>query len=144
MLISEAVQLILKSTVASKGGEVFILKMPALRISDLADIMIEKYAPQLGQGPSKIRVETVGGRRGEKLDEELMTQYESGYALDLGDYYVVIPLYDMDDNYRNVKFDDSAELDALNTDNTPLLSKVEIESLVERVMAEEEGQLPLP
>jgi hypothetical protein len=68
-----------------------------------------------------------------------MTPYESNYALDLGEYYAVIPLYDMDDNYRNVKFDNSSKVNALNTDNVALLSKVEIEGLIESVMAEDEG-----
>lgn len=139
MLIPEAVQLILESTRVSKGGEVFILKMQALRISELADVMIKKFAPQYGYDPAKIRVETIGERRGEKLNEELMTLYESNYALDLGEYYAVIPLYDMDDNYRNVKFDNSTKLDALNTDNVALLSKVEIEGLIESVMTEDMG-----
>jgi FlaA1/EpsC-like NDP-sugar epimerase len=138
MLIPEAVQLILESTRVSKGGEVFILKMPALRISELAEVMIKKFAPQYGHDPGKIRVETVGEGRGEKLDEELMTLYESNYALDLGDYYAVVPLFDIDDNYRNIEFDDSAKLDALNTDNVALLSKAEIETLIEGVMAEDD------
>jgi len=137
MLIPEAVQLILDSSVISKGGEVFILKMPSLRISDLADVMVKRLAPQYGYDPKKIKVETVGKRAGEKLDEELMTKYESKYALDLGDYYAVIPLYNIDDNYQNAEFN-GGKLDALNTDNTPLLSKMEIGALVERVMAEEE------
>jgi len=68
-----------------------------------------------------------------------MTPYESNHALDLGEYYAVIPLYDMDDNYRNIKFDNSAKVNALNTDNVALLSKVEIEGLIESVMAEDEG-----
>jgi FlaA1/EpsC-like NDP-sugar epimerase len=137
MLISEAVQLILDSSVISKGGEVFILKMPTLRISDLAEVMVKRLAPQYGYDPKKIKVETVGERAGEKLDEELMTKYESRYALDLGDYYAVIPLYNIDDNYQNAEFN-GGKLDALNTDNAPILSKMEIGALVERVMAEEE------
>jgi UDP-N-acetylglucosamine 4,6-dehydratase len=138
MLIPEAVQLILESARVSKGGEVFILKMPALKISELADIMIKKFAPRYGHDPDKIRVEMIGERRGEKLDEELMTLYESNYALDLEDYYAIIPLFEMDDNYRNVEFKGGAKLDALNTGNVALLSKAEIEALIKGVMADDD------
>lgn len=77
MSISEAVDLILKATYMAEGGEVFILKMPAVRIKDLAEVMIQELAPKYGYAPKNITLKTSGIRPGEKLYEELLTEHEA-------------------------------------------------------------------
>ena len=70
MLISEAAQLILQSTVLGKGGEVFMLEMgKPVKIIDLAKKMINLagYTPEVD-----IKIEILGSRRGEKLTEEII------------------------------------------------------------------------
>ncbi len=41
MSISGAVELVFKATLLAKGGEIFILKMPVIRLGDLVDVIID-------------------------------------------------------------------------------------------------------
>jgi UDP-N-acetylglucosamine 4,6-dehydratase/5-epimerase len=65
-----------------QGGEIFVPKIPSMRIVDLAKVL----APDL-----PIRV--IGIRPGEKLHEMLLTSDEARTTLDLGDRYVVEPSF---------------------------------------------------
>jgi UDP-N-acetylglucosamine 4,6-dehydratase/5-epimerase len=44
MSVSDTIELVFKATLLAKGGEVFILKMPVVRLGDLVDVIIERYA----------------------------------------------------------------------------------------------------
>ena len=89
--ISRAVDLVLKAAEMAEGGEIFILKMPAVRIGDLAKAMIEELAPKYGHDPTKIPVEIINARAGEKIYEELMTEEESMKASEIDDMFVILP-----------------------------------------------------
>jgi len=91
MAIPQAVDLILSATVLARGREVFILKMPALRLGDLASCMIKTYAPRYGFDPGSIAVKIIGRRSGEKLHEELMTEDEAPFAYENREMFVIIP-----------------------------------------------------
>jgi len=90
MPIKDAVDLTFKSVELSKGGEVFIFKMPSLRIIDLAKVMIEELAPKYGFPPSKIKIKEIGLRPGEKIHEELMTKEEARVALETRDMFIIL------------------------------------------------------
>ena len=90
MPIKDAVDLTFKSVELSKGGEVFIFKMPSLRIIDLAKVMIEELAPKYGFSPSKIKIKEIGQRPGEKIHEELMTKEEARTALEAKDMFIIL------------------------------------------------------
>ncbi|MFA6405693.1 MAG: UDP-N-acetylglucosamine 4,6-dehydratase (inverting) [Candidatus Paceibacterota bacterium] len=62
------------------GGEIFIPKVPSMKIQDL----FKALAPD-----RKIKI--IGIRPGEKIHETLITQEESSRAHDLEDYYVILP-----------------------------------------------------
>lgn len=79
MDISDAAKLILKSGLKARGGEIFILKMPAVKLTDLSEAMIEYYAPKFGYSAEDIEVKLIGKRVGEKIYEELMTPDEVLY-----------------------------------------------------------------
>lgn len=83
MTIPGAVELILKAAATATGGETFILKMPALRIIDLAQTMIAALAKK----PLSIKI--TGKRPGEKLYEKIVTRTEASLALELKDMYVL-------------------------------------------------------
>ncbi len=91
MSLAKAVELVLKAAEIAQGGEIFIFKMPALRIGDLAEVMIKELAPQYGHNPKDIKIEIISKRFGEKHDEELMTRYEAGNDYELEDMFVVTP-----------------------------------------------------
>ena len=78
--LEEAVELVVFALENSEGGEVYIPKIPSMRVSDLADAI----APGIER-------ETIGIRPGEKLHEVLLTADESRHSIDIGDRYVVLP-----------------------------------------------------
>ena len=72
MLADEAVQLVLQASAIGKGGEIFVLNMGnAIKIIDMAEDLI--YL--MGQQPHKdVKIEYIGLRPGEKIDEELIDE----------------------------------------------------------------------
>jgi FlaA1/EpsC-like NDP-sugar epimerase len=93
MTLSEAVKLVMDSTFLACGGEVFVTKMPIVRIADLARVMIEELAPQHGFKPDKVEVKTIGSKAGEKLYEELINDEETRRTVELPRYFVVLPAF---------------------------------------------------
>jgi UDP-N-acetylglucosamine 4,6-dehydratase len=78
--LDEAVGLVTHALAAMAGGEVFIPKIPSVKVTDLAAAI----APDAHH-------EVVGIRPGEKLHEVLLTGDEARHAVDAGDVYVVLP-----------------------------------------------------
>lgn len=88
---TDLAELVSKAIELTNGGEIFIRKMPALRIKDLADVMIEVLAPKYGHDPDEICVEIIGKRLGETLHEEIMTEHEAERALENDRLYSIPP-----------------------------------------------------
>ena len=78
--LDQAVDLVLYAIDNMVGGEVFIPKIPSMRVDDLAAAM----APGLP-------VDYIGIRPGEKLHEGLLTIDEARHSVDAGSVYVVLP-----------------------------------------------------
>ncbi len=93
MSSQEAVRLILDSAEMAKGGEVFVTKMPTVRIEDLAFAMIEELAPRYQRDPEQIKVIEIGAKAGEKLYEELMNSEETRRTVELEKYFSVLPAF---------------------------------------------------
>lgn len=93
MSISEAVRLVIDSATLAKGGEVFITKMPVIRIKDLAEVMITELAKSFGYRSSNIAIEIIGSKPGEKMYEELMSQEETRRSIELPEYFAVLPAF---------------------------------------------------
>lgn len=89
MTRADSALLVLRSLQLAKGGEVFITKMPALRIVDLAGRMQALLAP----ADAESLIEITGPRPGEKLFEELMTEEEITRAFEADDFIVVLPAF---------------------------------------------------
>ena len=103
MSIKEAVRLVIDSAIKVQGGEVFITKMPVVRIKDLAKAMIEILGPKYGFEANKIDLIEIGEKPGEKLYEELMSNEETRRALELKDYFSVLPAFR--GIYNNINYD---------------------------------------
>lgn len=93
MSVEESVQLVIDTALMAKGGEVFITKMPVVRIEDLAKAMINILAPRYGMSPREIEVIEIGSKPGEKLYEELMSDEETRRSLELESYFCVTPAF---------------------------------------------------
>lgn len=102
MSIRQAVQLVIDSVALARGGEVFVTKMPVIRIVDLALVMIAELAAKYGHTPAAIGIEVIGSKPGEKQYEELMTAEEVRRCLELEKYFVVKPAFTS--IYRDVTY----------------------------------------
>ena len=91
MPMRDAINLLFKATELAQGGEIFIFKMEAIKITDLAEVMIEELASKYGYSPNEIKMEAIGTKPGEKLYEELMTEDEARRALESEDMFIVLP-----------------------------------------------------
>jgi len=88
MTISQAVDLILDCAKETGGDEIFVLKMPAINVQDLAHAMID-YCHETYNSAKTIPIEIIGIRPGEKLSEELISKDELGKLEDRGEYFVI-------------------------------------------------------
>lgn len=103
MSIQEATRLVIDSAELAKGGEVFVTKMPVIKIKDLAECMIEELAPRYGHDPKSIEIKVIGSKPGEKLYEELMSSEETRRTCELEDYFAVMPA--LSNMYKNIHYD---------------------------------------
>lgn len=78
--LPQAVQFVIRSFEMMSGGEVFVPKIPSMKITDLA----EAVSPGSQTTASEIRP-------GEKLHEEMISEDDSRRTLELKDRYVILP-----------------------------------------------------
>lgn len=76
--LEQAVQFVIKIVGLMKGGEIFVPKIPSMRVVDLAKTIVPEC-----------RHEMVGIRPGEKLHEALLTEEEARRTLEFEDHYVI-------------------------------------------------------
>ena len=78
--MEQSIYLVLDAIKVSVGGEIFIPKIPSLKITDLAKA--------ISPGAKK---NFIGVRPGEKIHEELISSNEIHNVIDMKKYYVIIP-----------------------------------------------------
>lgn len=93
MTLQESCRLVLSAAEKARGGEVFVTKMPVIRIADLAEVMVEELAEQHGLHPSEVPITEIGSKPGEKLYEELMSDEETRRTLELREMFAVLPAF---------------------------------------------------
>ncbi len=125
MSIHEATELVMEAAVKAKGGEIFILKMPAVRIKELIEVIVDELGPKYGYSPGEIEIKDIGIRAGEKLYEELMTVEETVHAKKIDNMYVV---------FSRESFDKEVENNfSYRSDRTKLLDKGEMKDLLRKI-----------
>lgn len=92
MTPNQAITLILKANEIANGGEVFVLKMPLLKLNDLAEVFVEEFKKKHNY-TGRIIVNEIGLRPGEKMYEELMTEDEARQCLETKEMYIVMPAF---------------------------------------------------
>lgn len=118
--LPEAIGLIFRACEKAVGGEIFVMKMPATTVQELADVMVEKL------GDSNTKQVLIGVRPGEKTHEVLVSQYEASRSVDDGNYYIILPWMQIDaiaNKYKNAKFPLNGEF---SSQNTAKLTKAEL------------------
>lgn len=78
--LEESCELVMFALNNMEGGEIFVPRIPTLKIGDLFKVI----AP-------KAKKEIIGLRPGEKMHEILLTQDEALKAVALGNYFVILP-----------------------------------------------------
>ncbi len=78
--LEQGVRFVVSCVDRMEGGEVFVPKIPSMKVIDLADAI----APG-------VRREVVGIRPGEKLHEVLLTEDEARHATEFDDHFVIEP-----------------------------------------------------
>ncbi|GAB6100047.1 UDP-N-acetylglucosamine 4,6-dehydratase (inverting) [Halanaerocella petrolearia] len=81
--LDEAVEMVTLALEEMEGGEVFVPKIPSMKITELA----KAIAPECKQ-------ETIGIRPGEKLHEVLISKSDARQTLEFDDYYIIQPNFD--------------------------------------------------
>lgn len=89
MSISEAAQMILKVTHKAKDGEIFILKMPSVRIEDLAVGMLKVFKKRFTKSSISSKIKISKSRERERFHEFLVTNEEIPYCYDIGNMYKI-------------------------------------------------------
>jgi len=78
--LEQGVRFVIDCVSRMRGGEIFIPKIPSMKIADLADVI----APQVER-------RITGIRPGEKVNEILLTEEEALHAREFNDYFVIEP-----------------------------------------------------
>ena len=90
--LDEGVQFVLNSFKRMQGGEIFVPKIPSIRILDLVESI-----------SGKREYELVGIRPGEKLHEVMVPQEMSHHSFEFDDHFVITPAIKFFD--KNVEYD---------------------------------------
>lgn len=119
--LDQGVRFVINSLEQMKGGEIFVPKIPSMRVTDLADVA----APG-----AKIR--QIGIRPGEKLHEVMITEDESRHAKEFPSHYVVEPEFAF---WRKTNYQDGKDLPEgfrySSEINTEWLSKDDLRKIVD-------------
>lgn len=91
LTLDQGVNFVLNSIERMQGGEIFVPKIPSMRMTDLA----EAIAPEA-------KKEIVGIRPGEKLHEIMITEDEARHAKEFSDYFVIEPEFPFWDKEKHV------------------------------------------
>lgn len=78
--LEEGVEMVFTALEKMQGGEIFVPKIPSMKVIDLA----EAIAPEC-------ELEIVGIRPGEKLHESLITASDARHTLEFENYYIIQP-----------------------------------------------------
>lgn len=92
--LEQGVNFVINSIGLMKGGEVFVPKIPSMKLIDLAGLV----APGC-------KIKEIGIRPGEKLHEILITEDEARHTKEFGNFYVIEPEFHWwsDENFKGAK-----------------------------------------
>jgi FlaA1/EpsC-like NDP-sugar epimerase len=107
MTLDQSIDLIERSISDSNSGQIWIPKIPSMRIIDLAEIFAEKF---------NRRIQVIGMRPGEKLHEDLVSEPESTRTVELENHFVI------ENSFSNNKQNKDNDLFAF-TSNRGILEK---------------------
>ncbi len=81
--LDQGVDLVFKAIQEAKGGEIYVSKIPSIKVSDLALAM-----------KSDAELKEIGIRESEKLHEVMISEEDARSTYDYGDHYIIYPTFD--------------------------------------------------
>lgn len=78
--LEQAVEMVLEAIEHMKGGELYVKKIPSMKMPDLA----KAIAPNL-------KIKEVGIRPGEKIHEQMITKEDAANTIEFNDFYIILP-----------------------------------------------------
>ncbi len=78
--LDKCVELVWKAFKDMQGGEIYVKKIPSIKITDIAKVIAPK---------SKFKI--IGIRPGEKLHEQMISNEDSYYTYEYSDYFKILP-----------------------------------------------------
>lgn len=89
--LDQGVQFVLSCLERMIGAEIFVPKIPSMKITDLAKYMCPEC-----------KIEIVGIRPGEKLHETMISVDDARNTFDLGNKYIILPAGDSSERYKSI------------------------------------------
>lgn len=125
LTLQDAISLLFKASEESVGGEMFVMTMPTCSIMDLAEVLMEDMGIQA-------EIVETGIRPGEKLDEILLTEFESRSTVIYDkEYLVILPPLDIPGLQEHYKTYQPVAFDSFCS-NLNLMNKQQIRSMLKR------------
>ena len=123
MSISDAASMILKISLIAQDGETFILKMPSVKIEELAKSMVEVFKRRTSQkNIPKVKISKV--REYERFYEILVTSDEIPFCSDLGNMYKLSKKQSKS-RLSDIQF---------NSETSTKISKIKLEKIINELM----------
>ncbi len=125
LTLDNAIDLVFKSVEYSVGGEIFILKIPAHTVVDLAEVMLEA-------SKKKLKLKETGIRPGEKIHETLVTPTESIRTIEKENLYIILPqveIMEIEQKYKNYK---NENLFRFSSDTAEKLTKLHLKEMLKK------------
>ena len=130
--LAEAVAFTMSCLPLMRGGEIFVPKIPSMRITDL----VEALSPGM-------QTEVIGIRPGEKLHEVMITEHSARHTVDMNDRYVIEPEWEFWGRRAFAKegWDVTPEGFAYSSDNNShWLTSEDLRSILTRAPGDMDGQ----
>jgi len=119
--LEEAIGLVFKATIEGETGQLFVKKMPACYVIDLAKAMAKAIT-----GREDYPIKEVGIRPGEKIHEVLVSEEEMRRVVETENYYVIYP-YGKLEKPRLIR-----DLKEYTSNNTQIINVEEIIQLLRK------------
>ena len=97
--LEQAVEMVLEAIENMQGGELYVKKIPSMRMPDLA----RAIAPNLA-------IKEIGIRPGEKVHEQMITKEDARNTIDMGEFYIILPEINIE--HINYKYPNAKPVDS--------------------------------
>lgn len=125
LTLDNAIDLVFKSVEYSVGGEIFILKIPAHTVVDLAEVMLEA-------SKKKLKLKETGIRPGEKIHETLVTPTESIRTIEKENLYIILPQVEIKEIEQKYKKYKNENLFRFSSDTAEKLTKLHLKEMLKK------------